>query len=153
MIVSNDLTWKTHLYGNNLTGDEKIVGLISKLSQRVGVLTKLSKVTSPNQFHKIAQGLFTSKLTTCLQLFGNVWGIQNLDDENRRFSAFTKEDNRRLQVLQNKVMRMKTNLPRDTPTVDLVKAAGDLSVQQLTAYHTVMTLYRSVTSGKPKYIR
>ena len=75
-----------------------------------------------------------------------------MDDENRRFSPFTKEDNRRLQVLQNKVMRMKTNLPRDTPTVDLVKAAGDLSVQQLTAYHTVMTVYRSVTSGKPKYI-
>ena len=34
VIVSNNFTWKTHLYGNNKTGDDKIVGLTTKLSQR-----------------------------------------------------------------------------------------------------------------------
>ena len=35
VIVSNDLSWKTHLYGNNKTGKDKITGLVTKLSQRV----------------------------------------------------------------------------------------------------------------------
>ena len=72
--ISNDLTWRTHLYGNNLTGDDKIIGLITKLSQRVGILSKLSKIMSSSQFKKISQGLFVSKLTSSLHLFSNVWG-------------------------------------------------------------------------------
>ena len=75
-----------------------------------------------------------------------------MDEVNRRSPAFNKEDNRRLQVLENKVMRMKTGMSRDTPTVDLVKAAGDLSVHQLTAFTTLLTVFKAITSGKPKYI-
>ena len=44
--------WKTHLYGNNLTGDEKIVGLVTKLSQRVGILSKLVKIMTPIQYQQ-----------------------------------------------------------------------------------------------------
>ena len=39
-----------------------------------------------------------------------VWGVENMDEVNRRSPAFNKEDNRRLQVLENKVMRMKTGM-------------------------------------------
>ena len=56
--------------------------------------------------------------------------------------AFTKEDNRKLQVLQNKVLRLKTGLGRDVSTAELTKASGDLSIQQLTAYHTIMTVFK-----------
>ena len=104
------------------------------------------------QFKKAREGIFNSKLRYCLHVFGNVWGITNMDDSNRRFTAFNKEDNRRLQVLQNKVLRLKTGLRRDCPTAQLLETAGDLSVQQQTAYFTLMTVFRSVTSGKPKYI-
>ena len=48
--------------------------------------------------------------------------------------------------------RLKTGLGRSTPTVDLVKAAGDLSVQQLICFHTIMTVFRALSSCKPKYI-
>ena len=75
-----------------------------------------------------------------------------MDEERMRFSAFTKEDNRRLQVLQNKVMRLKTGLPQDTPTTMLLEASSDLSVMQLTAFHTIMTVFRAVISGFPKYL-
>ena len=75
-----------------------------------------------------------------------------MDEVDRRFAAYTKEDNRRLQVLENKVLRMQTRLPRDTPTATLVKAAGEFSVQQLIAYHTLMTVFSVITSGKPKYL-
>ena len=84
-VISNDLTWKTHLYGNNLTGEDKIVGLVTKLSQRVGILSKLVKIMSPSQFSKVSAG--NSKLTNCLEVFGNVWGVENMDEVNRRSPA------------------------------------------------------------------
>ena len=127
-------------------------GLITKLSQRVGILSKLSKVIPTKQFSNICEGLFTSKLNYCLQLFGNVWGIRSLDEEQRRFSTFTKEDNRKIQVIQNKILRLKSGLGRDTPTEVLVKQAGSLSVNQLTAFATIMTVFRAISSGKPKYL-
>ena len=152
IIVSNDLTWKVHLYGNGETGPNKIIGLIPKLFQRVGILTKLHKVMSSFQFKNACEGMFYSKLINCLQLFANVFDINQNDDTERRFSAFTKQDNRRLQVLQNRILRLKSGMGKDTPTKDLLAVTGDLSVQQLTAYHTLMTVHRSITSGKPSYL-
>ena len=114
------MTWRTHLYGNNKSGDEKIVGLVTQLSKRVGILTKLSKLMSPSQFSRICEGIFTSKVTYCLQVFGNVWVIPTMDETDRRFLAFSKEDNRRLQVVQNKVLRLKTGLGKETSTTILI---------------------------------
>ena len=47
---------------------------------------------------------------------------------------------------------MKNGMGRDTPTKDLLAATGDLSIQQLTAFHTIMTVFRAVISGKPAYL-
>ena len=152
IIVSKDLRWKTHLYGNNKTGDDKIKGLIPKLAQRVGILTKLSKVMPQRNFNNICEGIFTSSLRYCLQVFGNVWCDNDMDENNRRFSAFTKEDNRKLQVLENKVLRLQTGMNRDTPVTTLLTASGDMSVQQITAYSTLMTVFKVVTSGYPGYL-
>ena len=63
VIISNDLTWRTHLYGNNLTGEDKLVGLITQLSKRVGILTRLSKILTPYQFSRVCDGIFTSKVS------------------------------------------------------------------------------------------
>ena len=62
------------------------------------------------KFKLICNGLFHSKLTYCLQVFSHVWDIPSYDEVNRRFSTFTRGDNRKLQVLQNKVMRLKSGL-------------------------------------------
>ena len=59
VIVSNDLRWKTHLYGNNKTGKEKLKGLIPKLAQRVGILSKLSRVMPQSKFSNVIEGIFT----------------------------------------------------------------------------------------------
>ena len=66
--AENDLTWNTYLHGNNKTGHEKISGLLSQLSQRVGILTKVSKVLTADQFKTISNGIFTSKILYCLPL-------------------------------------------------------------------------------------
>ena len=88
----------------------------------------------------------------CIQLFGNVWGIPSLDEERRRSVSFTKTDNNKLQVLQNKVLRLKTGLDRDTPTVQLLKSTSDMSVHQMTAYHTLTTVHKVVRSQYPRYL-
>ena len=107
----------------------------------------------PTQFHTISQGMFDSKLLYCLQLFGNTWLRNQNDDTQRRFKAFTKADNQKLQVLQNKVLRMKTNLPFGTPTVTLTRTANKLSVHQLTAYTTLLTIQKTLVRGQPHYFR
>ena len=43
-------------------------------------------------------------------------------------------------------------MERDTPLKQLLECTGAMSVHQLTAYHTLMTVYRVVTSQYPKYL-
>ena len=145
--MSNTLTWNTYLYGNQQSG-----GLLSKLSQRIGMLTRLNCYMSGKQFKMMCDGLFTSTLLYCLPLFVNTWGLPSMDDTSRKSPSFTKEDCRRLQVLQNKVMRNITkNRINNTSTKELLGRANYLSINQLGAYHSLLTVARMFTSGKPEY--
>ena len=83
----------------------------------------------------------------CLQVFGNVW----FDNDEHRYSAFTKSNSRKLQVLQNKVLRLrlKTNLHHRISTKELLHRCQELSVNQLSAYHTLLAVHRAVRGGKP----
>jgi hypothetical protein len=153
IMMSNNFSWNTHLYGNKLTGKDKVVGLIPKLSQRIGMLGKLNRYMTRDQFSLTSDGIFTSCLLYCLPLFCNVWGLPTMDDSIRRFQAFTKDDFRKLQVLQNRVLRMKTkNFDLNVPTDDLLDSTGDLSVHQLGAHHTIVTAHRVITTGQPQYL-
>ena len=146
-------SWNTYLYGNGEAGASKSVDLLSQLSQRIGMLKNLSKYMIPIQLNSLINGLFTSKLLYCLPLYCNVWGIPSMDDTNRRFSAFTREDMRRLQVLQSRVLRLKCqNHDINTPTVELVKSSGDLSINQLGAFYTILQVFKTIHSGQPKYL-
>ena len=122
MIMSNDLTWHTNLYGNKLKGKDKLVGLVPQLSQRVGLLYKQGKVMSKRQLQMTCSGIFEFKLLYGLPIFSNVWGLPDLDDSNRKFSAFTKDDCRRLHVLQNNSQRIITGIRElNTPTDVLLR--------------------------------
>ena len=117
------------------------------------MIKSLSKYIDGTQLNSIINGLFTSKLRYCLPLFSNVWGMLDIDDTNRRYSAFTKEDLRRLQVLQNRILRIKCkNHDMTTPTLELLKSCQDLSVQQLSAFHTVLNVFKIIHSRQPKYL-
>ena len=142
MAISNDMTWTTHLYGNKKTGSDKIQGLIPQLAQRIGVLKQLEKLMPRNLLRNTCSGLFTSKLLYGIQLYSNVWGLSDMDESNRRFKAFTKEDSRRLQVLQNKILRIILKNPDcKTPTRELLNELAELSVHQLGALHTLQTVF------------
>ena len=152
LTVNNQLTWSEYLHGEKWRDEDNATGLIPQLNQRVGLLSKLVKLMPKDKFKLFCNGLFYSKLLYCLQVFSHVWDIPNLDQESRRFTAFTRGDNRKLQVLQNKVMRLQSGLPFRTSTLHLTEATGDLSVQQLTAHTTLVTAQRSMYFQSPQYL-
>ena len=74
---------------------------------------------SDTKFRMIVNGLFNSKLIYGITVWGGVWGLQGYDEETRKGIAYRKEDLRKLQVLQNKVMRLMTGMEPDTSTAQL----------------------------------
>ena len=151
LVVNSEMTWKDYLHGEKWRTKENFPGLLTQLSQRVGMLKRLVKVVPKARFNMLSQGIFNSKVLYCLQVFSNVWGF-GYDDTSRRNFGFTLEDSRKLQVLQNKVCRLKTGLAYHVPTENLLKASKDLSIHQLTAYHTLVTVHKVKVNGKPEYI-
>ena len=150
--MSNNMSWGAYLYGTRETSN-KHEGLLSQLSKRVGVIKLVSKYMEQSQLNSVIEGLFTSKLLYCLPLYSNAWGIKDMDDTERRYSAFSKEDLRRLQVLQNRILRLKCgNYDLNTPTTDLIKACGYFSVHQLGIFHTLMQVFKIIRNGQPKYL-
>ena len=49
--MRNSMSWNTYLYRNRETGASKIVGLLSQLSQSIGMLKNLSKYMNPIQMN------------------------------------------------------------------------------------------------------
>ena len=73
--VNNDLTWSAHLHGEKWRTSGNHNGLISQLSQRVGILAQLARSVSKAKLNLVSNGLFYSKLHYCLQVFSHVWDI------------------------------------------------------------------------------
>ena len=118
IIMSNNMSWNTHLYGNKETGKDRIQGVFPQLPQRVGMIAQLSKVITK-------------------RLVSNILGVADMDDISRRLSSFTKEDCRKLKILQNNVLRIQTRtIDRNEPTKSLLNKAQQLSVHQLGAFHS-----------------
>ena len=85
--------------------------LLSCLSKRVGILTKIHKYLSRKSFQKVMNGLFNGKLIYGISVWGSVWNLPGvLDIERRHSPALSKDDHNKLQILQNKVFRLATGL-------------------------------------------
>ena len=59
---------------------------------------------------------------------------------------------RKLQVLENSVLRLQTGLEWYSSTEQLVTRANTLSVHQLVVYHTVLQTHKCRTSGEPSFM-
>ena len=146
LIVNNTMTWEHQLYGN-----DEHRGLIPKLSQRANLIWKLSFIMPKTRLNTIAEGIFFSLLNYCIEVYGNIWGLATYDVELRHSPAFRKEDNLKLQVLVNKVLRSLTGLERDTPVSVLSAKSGQLSVHQRTALFTLNSVHRTLNTREPCY--
>ena len=107
-------------------------------------------ICSQSKFSQIVSGMFTSKLQFCSNVWGGIWNIPGTVDNSIR-TSITMKDMKRLQVLQNKTMRLETNLDFQTPTSDLLKQTGKLSVHQMVAYSTSVQMYNISRTYEPSY--
>ena len=145
VVVNNIITWNNHL-----NGDTENEGLIQGLSRRVGMLRKIRKFIPRKKFSQIVGGMFTSKLMYAMSLWGGLWDIPGTFDTGTR-TSITKADMKRLQVLQNKAMRLETSLNYKTPTSELLNRTKKLSVHQLVAYTTAVQVYNIYRNQEPRY--
>ena len=127
--LHQDMKWTEHLRDN---GDS----LIRSLNTRIGALKILSKVATFKVRKMIANGIFISKISYLIA----VWG------------GCSQELLNQLQVAQNKAARVVTKLDWYTPTKVLLHQCGWLSVQQLVAYHSVVLVYKVLKTQKPQYL-
>ena len=145
--INSEMTWKNQLYGN-----DEFEGLLSQLGKRIGMIMKLSKFMTKEKLNAFVNGMFYSKLSYCLQVFGNVFELEKYKETSSRYTSYTRRDNHHLQVLQNKMNRFLVNAKKDTPTTELLRRTDTLSVQQLIAYQTAMSVYKILRTGKPSYL-
>ena len=136
IVVNNIATFKNHLYG-----DEENAGLMKQLSTRVAMLKKLKKFIPPVKLKTIMEGMFSSKLTYGMSVWGRIWDVPGSLDEMadvRTSPSLTKKDARKLQVLQNKCLRILTNMEYGTPTKTLLEKTKLLSVHQQMAQNPLV---------------
>jgi len=84
----------------------------------------------------IAEGLFMSKLNYLIPLWSGC-------------GTGLKRD---LQKIQNRVCRVVTRSDWSTPTEELLRQCGWLSVNQLGIYHSVLLVHKTKLSEKPLYL-
>ena len=100
VVINNTMTWQNHLFGNDENN-----GLIPKLSQRANIVWKLSRMMPKERLNIIAEGIFFSLLNYCIEVYGNVWGLNTYDDQNRNSPALRRED---VSMLQRTLCRKRS---------------------------------------------
>ena len=148
LVINNSCNWKSHLYG-----DSENPGLLKDLSKRVGILRRLRNFIPDQKFRQIVNGIYTSKQIYGLTAFGGLWGVpgNQMDEVQRNSIMTTKEDMRKMQVIQNSVMRIMSRGRYDTPTSTLLERTNQLSIHQLVAYHSANQIYNIQKHQVPKY--
>ena len=115
------------------------------------MIKRLSKIMPKERLTVFAEGMFFSLLNYCIEVYGNVWGLNSYDETNRTSRAFRREDNRRLQVLVNEVLRCVTGLDRYASTSTLAMASRQLLVHQRTALFTMTAVHKALVNKEPSY--
>ena len=84
VVLSEDLTWSPHLWGESWRMEKNWPCLICQLIQRLGLLKHLSRISSPSKMKGFTYGLFMSKLLYGLPLVSSLWSIAGYADHEPR---------------------------------------------------------------------
>ena len=84
----------------------------------------------------MTHGIFNSVLVNCLPLFGG-FGVIELKE---------------LQILQNKAARIVSHSPPRAHRAIMYSKLQWLTVNQLVAYHTLLTVFKIRQTGEPEYL-
>ena len=121
---------------NNLKWTAQVEKLCSKLKQRLLGLEKLRSIMSKSSKSSIIQGVFQSVLCYCLPLFGGC----------------SQTELNMLQTLQNRAARIALNFPARSNRDVMFSKLGWMTVRQLVAYHTLMTIFKVRVTSSPEYL-
>lgn len=120
----------------DLKWSQQIANLVGKLKTRLAGLSQLRLIMGKSTKQTIVQGVFDSVLCYCLPLFG---GCNN-------------SEVKALQVQQNRAAQIVLNMPTRTSRDYMFDKLGWMTVQQLIAYHTLITVFRIRQSKEPEYL-
>ena len=120
------------------------------------MLKKLSQHTCKKKLAILANGIFYSKLEYALPLIASTWNLDVYKDAGSKINNFSKEDCRKLQVLQNEVCRILLGkhhiyFKQSLSTEELLHRLDRLSIHQLGVYSTVMLVKKSIIYRSPGY--
>ena len=127
--VQDCLKWSVHIRDHQES-------LLRALATRYAAVKKVARITSFRDRKILAEGIFTSKLTYLIALWGGC--------ESGMM--------RTLQVVQNKVARTVARVDWRTPVREIFNQIGWLSVHQLAFYHSVLLVYKVKSSHQPQYL-
>ena len=120
----------------NLKWNLHVEGLKGKLKTRLAGLNKLKYIVPFETLKTIVQGIFTSILVYCLPLYGGC----------------DKGEIKDLQILQNKAAQIVTKVPPRFNRNFMFDKLNWMTVNQLVAYHTGITIYKIRKNGHPEYL-
>ena len=110
--------------------------LVKKLRKRLVGLNSLKYILPFSMRNQVTLGMFNSVLVYCLPLFGGC-DITEI---------------KHLQVLQNKAAQVVTHSPPRAERLAMYSRLKWLTVNQLIAYHTLLTVFKIRQSGEPEYL-
>ena len=131
IILSNSLDWNEH-----------IKDLKKQLGQRLALLRRISKVLPHTTLKSIKDGIFTSKLTYGIAIWGKI----------RMLESDTSSTNMQsLQVMQDRALRICLNLTWDSKESrsNMLQSSNALSVNQQAAYHTLLLVWNILRTKTP----
>ena len=97
IIMNNNLSWKSHL-----EGDTDNIGLLKQLSKRIGILKKIRTYMPTKKFVIAVNSIFISKLIYGITVWGGLWGLANQQNNPRNHMSISKNNMRKLKILENK---------------------------------------------------
>ena len=161
VIISNDLTWKHHFYGEpEKNKEDRSEGLLTSLAKRVGVLKQIARYAKGPSLRSLAQGLFYSKLCYSLPIIAKVWIKEMYKDRPDVKLSTKREEYRKLQVLQNKVEKeiykrengVNEQQIKNIPTEILLKSNKMQSIHQMGAQSILNMFGKIINSKKPNQL-
>ena len=88
----------------------------------------------------------------CGEVFGIFPEFWILKDYILKHSAKTTTTNCKFFKIKFLDLRLDYRLPRETPVIKLLTDSGQLSVQQKSAYHSILLVYKTLSTKELEYI-
>ena len=127
--LQNNLTWGAHLESSKKA-------LLPEIRKQLGALYHIGKKLPQKSKLTIANGLILSRINYLIPLWG--WTTDNYV--------------RRAQAVLNSTARWITGLKKRTKTSVLMARCNWLNIRELTAYHSLLQIWKTIHMKKPKHI-